>query len=183
MKQVEYRCDTCQDTECTYYKDRNIDRSLMDGCGRLMTPYRFTSEKGCASHTYFKYHIELCKKDQEEALNEVRALQQIAREGNANRSGEKGIHIPHKKFGTPLTLDFNDVDHTIMLFCAFRYALGRQTYVVGSVAGILKENWEHMHPIERAKYKKEIREAIAGKRAGSLLIDVPEWNAILALED
>jgi hypothetical protein len=183
MEQSGYRCNTCHDTECTFYKDREKDRSLMDGYGRMMTPSRFTEEKGCASHTYFKYYIELCKKDQKEALNEVKELQQVARVGNVKATGKKSTHIPHKKFGTPLTLDFGDVDHTILLFCAFRYALGRQTYVVGSVAGILKENWDHMHPIERAKYKQEIREAIANKRAGSVMIDVPEWEAILALED
>jgi len=81
-----------------------------------------------------------------------------------------------------IQLDFKDVNQDILLFCAFLYALGRQTYVVGSICEIMKANWEHMHETRRAMFKKEIREAIDKDRAGSKY-DVEEWEKILALED
>lgn len=80
-----------------------------------------------------------------------------------------------------IQLDFNDVNQDIMLFCAFRYALGRQTYVVGAIADIIKANWEHMSPSRRSFYHKEIKEAVDKGWAGSELIDVPEWKSILEL--
>lgn len=82
-----------------------------------------------------------------------------------------------------IKLDFSDCNQDILLFCAFRYALGRRTYVVGTIAGIIRENWNHMPISRRAMFKKEIREAVEKGWAGSELIDVPEWKSILALPD
>ena len=82
-----------------------------------------------------------------------------------------------------IKLDFKDVNQDILLFCAFRYALGRQTYVVSVITEIIKFNWDHMHPNRKELSKKEIREAVDKGRAGSELIDVPEWKSILELED
>ena len=36
-----------------------------------------------------------------------------------------------------IKLDFNDTNHDILLFCAFRYALGRMSYVVGTIIDII----------------------------------------------
>jgi hypothetical protein len=77
----------------------------------------------------------------------------------------------------------SDVDQDILLFCAFRYALGRQTYVVGSIAKILRDNWSGLSKDRRVFYKKEIREAVEMGFAGSPVIDVPEWKSILELPD
>ena len=82
----------------------------------------------------------------------------------------------------PLKIRF-DVDQDILLFCAFRYALGRQTYVVGSITGIIRDNWENLTKERRAFYKREIREAVEKGFAGSPVIDVPEWKSILDLPD
>jgi hypothetical protein len=82
-----------------------------------------------------------------------------------------------------MKIDFSDVNQDIVLFCAFRYALGRQTYVVGSVARVIRSNWEWMPKSRREFYKKEIREAIEHNDAGNVIIDVPEWRKILDLED
>jgi len=76
----------------------------------------------------------------------------------------------------------NAVDEDILLFCAFRYALGRKTYVVGTIVDILKNNWNSISPSQRKLYKEEIRDAITNNRAG-MDMDVDEWNKILALED
>jgi len=85
--------------------------------------------------------------------------------------------------GEQIKIDFDDVNQDILLFCAFRYALGRQTYVVGAICDILKANWGHMPQSRRDMFKKEIEEAVSKGWAGSELIDVPEWKSILALED
>ncbi|HPE06222.1 MAG TPA: hypothetical protein PLW50_00720 [Smithellaceae bacterium] len=81
-----------------------------------------------------------------------------------------------------IRLDFSDVDQTILLFCAFRYALGRSTYVVGTLVDIIGSNWDQMSPLHREMYKREIREAIDRGRAG-MEMDVNAWKRILELED
>lgn len=80
-------------------------------------------------------------------------------------------------------IDFNDCNQDILLFCAFRYALGRQTYVVGTIADIIKANWKHMPQSRRDMFRKEIEEAIEKGYAGSVNIDVPEWLSILHMID
>lgn len=82
----------------------------------------------------------------------------------------------------PIVIDFFDVNQDILLFCAFRYALGRRTYVVGTIVEILKNNWDHMPKSRREMFKKEIREAIDSDMCGSKY-DIEEWEVILSLED
>ena len=91
--------------------------------------------------------------------------------------------MTRKKVGFEPLIIRNDVDQDILLFCAFRYALGRQTYVVGSIAEIIRDNWKNISKPRRAWFKKEIKEAVQMGHAGHELIDVPEWKSILALED
>jgi hypothetical protein len=81
-----------------------------------------------------------------------------------------------------MTLIIKDViDEDILMFCAFRYALGRRTYVVGSIVKILLDNWNTLSPTQQELYKKEIRAAIMKDRAG-MQMDIDEWNKILALD-
>jgi hypothetical protein len=82
-----------------------------------------------------------------------------------------------------MKIDFSDVNQDIVFVSAFRYCLGRQTYVVGSVAKIIRDNWSGLSKDRRAFYKKEIREAVEMGFAGSPVIDVPEWKSILDLPD
>jgi hypothetical protein len=84
--------------------------------------------------------------------------------------------------GNQIKIDFNDVNQDILLFSAFRYALGRRTYVVGAICEIIRANWDHMPESRKAMFKKEIREAISTDCAGSKTIDVPEWERILTLD-
>ena len=76
-------------------------------------------------------------------------------------------------------INFDDCNQDILLFCAFRYALGRQTYVVGAISDIIKANWDHMPQSRRDMFRKEIEEAIEKGYAGSVNIGVPEWLSIL----
>jgi hypothetical protein len=80
-------------------------------------------------------------------------------------------------------LDLSNIDQEIMLICAFRYALGRRSYVVRSISQILKNNWDNL-PTERKQFfKNEIIEAIARDDIGDQFIDKPAWNEILLLGD
>jgi hypothetical protein len=80
-------------------------------------------------------------------------------------------------------IDFEDCNQDILLFCAFRYALGRQTYVVRTIADIIKANWDHMPQSRRNMFRKEIEEAIEKGYAGSVNIDVPEWLSVIHMID
>jgi len=81
-----------------------------------------------------------------------------------------------------MIIDFNDVNQDIIFFSAFRYCLGRQTYVVGAMVEEMIRNWSHTPISRRELFKKEIREAITKGWAGHDM-DVVEWNKILALPD
>jgi hypothetical protein len=81
-----------------------------------------------------------------------------------------------------IKLNFEDIDQDILLFCAFRYALGRRTYVPSVIERIIIDNWENMPSVTREKYKREIREAIAANRAGDEC-DSIAWSRLLNLED
>jgi hypothetical protein len=98
---------------------------------------------------------------------------------------------PNQKLTPPLPghrsgeiyIDFNDCTQDILLFCAFRYALGRQTYVVSTIADIIRANWDHMPQSRRNMFRKEIEEAIEKGYAGSVNIDVPEWLSVIHMVD
>jgi len=68
----------------------------------------------------------------------------------------------------------------IVLFMAFRYALGRKTYAVSLVVDEIIDRWETLDDVDRTQYKKEIKEAIKEGRAG-MTMDVIEWERILDL--
>ena len=69
-----------------------------------------------------------------------------------------------------------------MVFYAFRYALGRRTYAVGTVSDYLIDNWHRLKPQTKEKMLEEIRDAIKHKRAG-MDMDVKMWQRILLLEE
>jgi hypothetical protein len=75
---------------------------------------------------------------------------------------------------------YMDLDDEILLFCAFRYALGRQTYVVSTVIGKLIKEFENIDPINRKKYVQEIDEAISDNHIGSDY-DKEDWLKVKAL--
>ena len=82
--------------------------------------------------------------------------------------------------------DPEDVNDEILLFCAFRYALGRHSYVVGTIVQHIKDNWENIHHEKRYLYKKEIREYYANHMGWNTDLndwDKEEWETILNLED
>lgn len=72
------------------------------------------------------------------------------------------------------------VDQEI-LFYAFRYALGRKTYVVGDVVNNLINNWVLLEPLTRKQLVNEVSQAIENNEAG-MKQDVQEWQKILDLD-
>jgi len=69
---------------------------------------------------------------------------------------------------------------TLILMCAFRYALGRRTYIVDIIANEVKNNWDELPEYMRTLVHKEINEAISGGYIGDDC-DRESWEAILNL--
>jgi len=68
-----------------------------------------------------------------------------------------------------------------ILFYAFRYALGRQTYVVSEVVEAIIDIWGKIPASEQLLYKKEITKAILDNKAG-MEMDIAQWQHILDLK-
>lgn len=68
-------------------------------------------------------------------------------------------------------------DFCEILLCAFRYALGRKTYVVSGIADQLIRNWDDLGYLQD-QICKEIDEAIAANTAG-MEMDVKVWQRVL----
>lgn len=67
-----------------------------------------------------------------------------------------------------------------VLFLAFRYALGRETYIVADVVDTLIAHWEFIQEKERQMIYKEIKQAVESNRAGAQT-EIFEWEKILGL--
>ena len=74
------------------------------------------------------------------------------------------------------------LNEVIVLFCAFRYALGRRSYVVGGVSEEIIKNWNKLNLGQRKLYIEEIKEAIEKGEAGDFC-DIECWRRVLELEE
>lgn len=70
------------------------------------------------------------------------------------------------------------MDNDLLLFCAFRYALGRKTYIVDAVIDEIKNNLSKLNKNSKKAMIREIAEAIASGNAG-MSIDVASWEGLL----
>jgi len=73
-------------------------------------------------------------------------------------------------------------DDRLVLICAFRYALGRMTYVPGVIAEEVKKQWLNLNSGDRELIKREVKEAIDHKAAG-MDCDVRTWQQFLELRE
>lgn len=82
------------------------------------------------------------------------------------------MHMPVKPNSAPMGYD-------IILFCAFRYALGRRTYVVDYVTKAIHAYWLDMQESDKSIIVKEIIEHY--ERFGNLGhdIDKEQWMSIV----
>ena len=73
-------------------------------------------------------------------------------------------------------------DDRLILIAAFRYALGRMSYMPSAVAGVLEQCWSSLTEHDQRLIKREITEAIERGHAG-MDCDVATWRGILAIGD
>lgn len=69
-----------------------------------------------------------------------------------------------------------------LTMCAFRYVLGRSTYLVAYMTGHLIENWSMINEKFQDIIVDEIVEAILAEEAGDS-VDVERWEAVLKNAD
>ena len=68
----------------------------------------------------------------------------------------------------------------LILLSAFRYALGRRSYIVSTVIEELERNWDKLGEFQKSELKREIQDAIARNQAGEW-IDIEHWEKVLEL--
>lgn len=68
----------------------------------------------------------------------------------------------------------------LTLVASFRYALGRQTYIVSEVVENILANWQVLSQNTKDRLKAEIKEAIENSSIGHN-IDKESWNKIIEL--
>ena len=68
--------------------------------------------------------------------------------------------------------DLND-----LMWCAFRYALGRMTYVPATIAAIIVENIDHLNKTTRESIVRDIDKALIDDQAG-MKCDSEEWKIV-----
>ena len=72
-------------------------------------------------------------------------------------------------------------DDRLVLIAAFRYALGRMTYMPFVVAGVIRGCWGDLSAHDRKLIKREIAEAIDRGNTG-MECDVNTWRGVLEME-
>lgn len=70
-------------------------------------------------------------------------------------------------------------DPESILSCAFRYALGRRTYIVSTVVSEILNNWEQINPHVLERFKKEILEHKEVYKEIGMACDEQEWMSIV----
>lgn len=70
-------------------------------------------------------------------------------------------------------------DDQLMALAAFRYCLGRQTYIVRSCIDWLRDVWPQLTANSRSVIERDLAEAIQQNRAGTAAIDLPAWAELL----
>lgn len=71
-------------------------------------------------------------------------------------------------------------DDRLTLIAAFRYALGRMTYMPSVIASQIESCWNDLTQADRGLFRREIKEAIDRGHAGHPC-DVRRWKKILEL--
>lgn len=74
-------------------------------------------------------------------------------------------------------MDISDKDKATLLICAFRYTLGRKTYMVQLIADLLLQNEAYLAPWMKKQIAEEIDEAIRMNDAGHQC-DIDCWLAV-----
>ncbi len=75
--------------------------------------------------------------------------------------------------------DFKFNDPELVLLCAFRYALGRRTYVPRSIIEEIYKNWDNLDIVRKKQIQKEIldHERLFGTLGDSC--DINAWHTLI----
>ena len=79
-----------------------------------------------------------------------------------------------------IRVDLSDDTGVMFVVAAFRYALGRQSYIVSIIADILIGLVPQLAQKDRLLFVRDIDEAIARGEAGNPRIDQPYWLRVKA---
>lgn len=77
--------------------------------------------------------------------------------------------------------NFGTVSERTLLICAFRYALGRRTYVSSMLCEAITHAWPDLEVGHKLLFQREIRDAIERDMAGDAC-DVAGWQKLLELD-
>ncbi len=69
-------------------------------------------------------------------------------------------------------------NEAMMVICAVRYCLPRQTYVTGICTEWLSGIWDQLPYTTQAVIVRDIVEALQDEAAGSPTIDAPKWKEL-----
>ena len=75
-----------------------------------------------------------------------------------------------------MSKDIEFRDSRLTLFCMFRYALGRKSYILSSVTDDILNNWDKLEKWDKNQLKKEISEH--EDRFGFVEYEKHYWNKI-----
>lgn len=78
-------------------------------------------------------------------------------------------------------IELSDREARQMFIMAFRYALGRKTYVVYDTVSLIIRNWGCFTEDEQRLFQREITAKIIAEKAG-MDMDVRQWKQILELD-
>lgn len=71
-------------------------------------------------------------------------------------------------------MQIENQDDQLMVMAAFRYCLGRQSYIVGTCEEWLRRHWDQIDPHIQSLIRSEILDALTKGIAGDLC-DVAVW--------
>lgn len=73
-------------------------------------------------------------------------------------------------------------DFNTSIFCAFRYSLGRMTYISSTMTELILKYWSNINRRTRYTMIEEIKDAIDKDQAG-MMCDVDQWSRILERDE
>lgn len=77
-----------------------------------------------------------------------------------------------------MSSQINNAELQDLLWCSFRYALGRSSYITSVIATLLKNHSKDLNDYVKEAISKEILEAINSDKAG-MQMDVNVWKDVV----
>ena len=94
--------------------------------------------------------------------------------------GNDEKHFIEASVSIPLLDGAFDQKTDFMIFCAFRYCLGRMTYAVSICADYLTAHWRKLHPDTQKMIHQEIQKAFERSEYGHEC-DYEDWQRVLSM--